>query len=204
LNRSTSGSPGRDGSANDRSASDKRSIFTQEKGTEDDSSLPPEIRAKTQRLKDVVNEDPSSIFNPARPRSNFENFFGTSGNTSTPDQATAHKTSIDTFLDQFKKGMDTSVAAGMDPALSALVPETGSSQKTISLETTKLPSPIHHEANDPTPGTVNSVLDVTSVSDINATVLNQWNTLYTPKKLERPKISPPTPPNLDFPRRKFQ
>jgi hypothetical protein len=203
LNRSTSDVPGRDGSANDKSASDKGSIFTQEKGTEDDSSLPPEIRAKTQRLKDVVNEDPSSIFNPARPRSNFENFFGTSANTSTPDQATARKTSIDTFLDQFKKGMDTSVAAGMDPTLSAIVPEAGSSRKTLSPELTKLPSTAHHEASEPTPAKVNSVLDVTSVSDMNGAVLNQWNPLYTPPKIQLPKVTPPTPPNLDFPRRKF-
>jgi len=207
LSHSGSGAPNSDRSAANRSsASNKRSISSPQNDSEDDSGLPPEIRDKTKRIKDMVNEDPSSIFNPTRPHSNFDNFFGRNETPSVTEQSTGHKTSVDSFLDQYKKGLDPSVAAGLDPALSTLVPASSSQQKTFSPELTKLPTAmVHQDKSDPTPpGKVSSVLDVTSVSDINAAALNQWNPLYTQHKLELPKISPPSPPNLDFPRRKFQ
>jgi hypothetical protein len=203
LNRSGSGMSGSDGSPQNRSGSQNRNSL-QDNGSDDDSGLPPEIRDKTKRLKDMVTEDPSSIFNPTRPHSNFENFFGKIETPQTTEQAVTRKTPMDSFLDQFKKGLDPSVAAGLDPNLSALVADDSPRQKPISAELSKPPTTVfHHDANESTPGKVNSVLDVTSVSDINETILNQWNPMYTPKKIETPKPSPPTPLNMEFPRRKF-
>jgi hypothetical protein len=42
-----------------------------------------------------------------------------------------------------------------------------------------------------------------TLPDANANLLNQWNPLYTPPKLELPKPAPFFPPPMDFPRRKF-
>lgn len=201
LNGQGSSAPNQNRSTNEKSPSNKRSIFTPENSSEDDSSLPPEIRDKTQRLKELVNGDPTSIFNQTRPRTDFENFFGKSERRPTEDQATGTKATI--WIEQFKKGLDPSVAAGMDPTLGGLAPETGQARKTLSPELSKLPTSTHHDAPDPTPARINSVLDVTAVSDINAAVLNQWNPLYTIPKAPLPKKTPPTPINLDFPRRKF-
>ena len=205
LNRSSKGGPNPNRSTSDRSISNQRSIYTQENASEDDSSLPPEIRDKTEQLRNLVNGDPTSIFNPARARSSFQNFFGASATVASPTTAAgqAQGQKNPTWLNQFQNILDSSVAAGLDPAVSALAPDANSNRKTISPELTKLPSTSHRDTSEAPPARPNSVLDVTSVSDLNAPVLNQWNPLYTPPKIQLPKFTPPTPPNLDFPRRKF-
>jgi hypothetical protein len=206
LNRSGSSAPS-SGRKDDGStpSGNKRSILGQENNTDDDSSLPPEVRDKTERLKELVNGDRNSLFNPGRVRSSFDNFFGVNGQAQTAGQGAANKPGpAESFLDQYKKGLDPSVAAGLDPTLKAVLPEVASHPKATFVEPFKAPTTgPRRDENEPTPGQVNSVLDVTSVSDINSAVLNQWNPLYTPPKVEVRKYAPPTPPNLEFPRRKF-
>jgi hypothetical protein len=171
----------------------------------DDSSLPAGIRDKAQKLREQVTQDSSSIFNPVRAHSSFENFFGL---TRAPNPAAkgsgAPTSSVDSFLEQFKKGLESSsTISRMDPALQSLLPN-ANGQKAATLPTyDSMPAPKKHDSTDATPGNVNAVVDRASLPDVNATVLNQWNPMYAPPKLELPKFTPPTPPNLEFPRRKF-
>lgn len=177
---------------------------------DDDSSLPPGLRDKTRQLQKFVTEDPGSVFNPAAQVhatfDNFDNFFGLSDATK-PDQNQnfSSKTPGDSFLDRFKKGLDASSALGLNPALSALLPSSTAPRTSIAADLQNLPSTLHREMAQPTPGLVSTVPDPTSLSDANATVLNQWNPLYVPPKLELPKVTstPLTPLNFEYPRRRF-
>ncbi len=54
-----------------------------------------------------------------------------------------------------------------------------------------------------TPGNVNAFLNPQRVQDVNATVLNQWNPMYTPPRVETPKRIEPTTPVTQYQRRKF-
>jgi hypothetical protein len=66
-----------------------------------------------------------------------------------------------------------------------------------------LTKPAFHELSESTPGDVNSILNRKMLPDVNTTVLNQWNPMYAPPKVELPKITPPTPLTMEVPRRKF-
>ena len=169
----------------------------------DDSSLPSGLRDKARSLREAVNKDPTSIFNQSRPRSSFDNFFGLNRNTPAVSSG-GTKTAVDSFLEQFKKAMDGgSAVPGIDPGLQSLLPS-DNAQKMPSYPTIdSLPSSKHHELTETTAGNVGSIPNHTILPDLNSTVLNQWNSLYTPPKLELPKYTPPVPPSLDFPRRKF-
>jgi hypothetical protein len=170
----------------------------------DDSKLPPGIRDKAQKLRETVNEDSSSIFSPTRAHSTFENFFGLSDSNPNPDALGGSKSSMESFIDQFKKTLDAqSSGPSMDPALKALIPGAPMSQPGIS-GLGSLPSTAH-ELTASTPGNLNSVLSPTLVPDMNATALNQWNPMYAAPTLAPPplKFTPPTPVNMQFPRRSF-
>jgi len=205
--------PGANNQTSDRSGNNRPTVSKKKdqdsfdnNRLDDDSSLPPGLREKTQQLKEAVNEDPGSVFNPARARTSFDNFFGLSGTPSpNPEQSPTVKPPGESFLDQYKKGLDPSAALGLNPALSALVPNGGSLRTAVSPDLGKLPAPLHKEQSLVIPTIAGSVPDPTTLSDVNATVLNQWNPLYTPQKLQLPKatVTPPTPIDLEFPRRRF-
>lgn len=205
LNRTAAKRKSGDGFSDNSSG--KHSDSRQGIASEDDSNLPAGIKDSAQKLKELVSDDNASIFSPTRGRTSFDNFFGLDGNHSTREAvgAPGPKTSMESFMDQFKKAMDgPSATSPLDPALQALMPETGTRQPASYPPLGPLPSLPHHEVTRTTPGNVNSVLNRTAVvPDINAAVLNQWNPMYAPPKLELPKYSPPTPLNVDFPRRRF-
>ena len=196
----------RDARDSRRDLGDNRRDESDSSNVEDDSNLPPEIRNETKQIKKSMNEDSGGIFSPLRSRSGFDNFFGLSDKDkdATSDPLTPPKPSGGSFLEQYKKGLDPSVAVGLNPALGALLPTDPIRGAAISPDLVKLPRAVRHEASDSTPGNINSVLTGTAVSDPNAAVLNQWNPLYTPSKLELPKVvSAPTVPAFDLPRRRF-
>ena len=175
--------------------------------TSDDDRLPPGLRDQAKKLQEQINGDPSSIFNPTQPRSSFENFFGLTGNNTAVASGTgsgAPKTSVDSFLDQFKKVMDSSSGLPqLDPKLQPLMQGVSAQTPVAVPGLDSLPTSTHHELTQTTPGEINRVLDQPTLPDFNSAVLNHWNPLYTPPKLELPKYTPPTPPDLVFPRRKF-
>ncbi|HLH55560.1 MAG TPA: hypothetical protein VKY92_18315 [Verrucomicrobiae bacterium] len=169
----------------------------------DDSKLPAGIRDKAETLRNNLSQDPTSVFGRSRGRSSFDNFFGLEPNTKTTT-GSGTKTSVDSFLEQFKKAMDGPSFSGIDPGLRSLLPNDNTSKEIPSVPTIdSLKSTRRHEFTDTTAGQLSTLPNTTVIPDINATILNQWNPLYTPPRLELPKYTPPTPPNMEFPRRKF-
>ena len=176
-----------------------------ESSFDDSSGLPPSLREKADKLKESVNEDPNSIFSPAKRRSSFENFFGLNRPNPAAEATQGQKTSMQSFVDQFKQVLEgPSKADASDPVLKGLLPETAARQASSIPSMEKFQyRHSREETENSTPGTVSLVPNATIVPDLNSAVLNRWNPMYTPPKLEIPKIAPPTPPNLDFPRRRF-
>jgi hypothetical protein len=170
------------------------------------SNLPPGLRDKADKLKDTVKDDPMSIFNAAKRRTSFENFFGLDRANPVAEGVQGRKSSMETFVDQFKKVLDgqSSSSAPLDPGLSSLLPETAARRASVipSMDTFHS-TPAQPTTEATTPGTVSLVPNATIVPDLNAATLNRWNPLYTPPKIEIPKITPPAPPTVDFPRRHF-
>lgn len=196
-----------DRSDNNRPTLSKKSDdYFSNRTVDDDSSLPPSIREKTEKLKKLVTDDLGGVFSSARPRSSFDNFFGfTEAPDPSPGKDAPGKPHVDSFLDQFKKGMDPSTALGLNPALSALMPNNGSLRTTpVGPDLGKLATPLHKEQPLAIPTLAGTLPNPTALSDMNSTVLNQWNPLYTAPKLELPKPAPPpTPINFEYPRRRF-
>jgi len=173
---------------------------------EDDSSLPEGIRDKAEKLKSVVKDDSSSIFNPSRARSSFDNFFGLREEAPDPEPVRQSKSGLgsESFIDQFKKTLDKqSAASGVAPGLSKLLPAamTPSSSLVPGLE--PFAASTHHELTQSSPGNAMSLEDPTTLRDMNSTLLNQWNPLYKPPKLELPKPAPPSASFMQVPRRQF-
>jgi hypothetical protein len=170
---------------------------------DDDSKLPPGIRDKAQKLKEMVNEDSSSIFSPTRAHSSFENFFGLSDNSPGRDSLDGPKSSTDSFIDQFKKTLDAqSAGSSIDPALKALAPNTALAQPYTGLGSLPATTP-NHELTESSTASGYSVLDPKTIPDMNSAVLNQWNPLSAAPKFEPPKVSLPSPYSMDIPRRHF-
>lgn len=183
-----------------------KSDFKQDTDFSDDSSMPASIRDKAKKLRDLVNQDPTSFFNTTKPKTSFDNFLGLNDPNPTADSVRGPKTSMESFMDQFKKVLNgQTVGASVDPSVNALAPKPTVRPVTAYPALDELPSSTHHQLSDiTTPGTINSVPNPTVMQDLNSTILNQWNPLYTPPKLELPKPSPPSVPlNMEFPRRKF-
>jgi hypothetical protein len=171
----------------------------------DDSKLPAGIRDKAEKLKEMVNEDTSSIFNPSRAKSSFDNFFGLIDNSPNKDALDGSKSSMESFIDKFKQTLDPqSTGPSMDPALKALVPDTWRQNATYPGMSSLPSSPAFHDLTESAPADLNSVLNRAAMPDINNTVLNQWNPMYTAPKPELPKVVGPSAPfTLDMPRRHF-
>ena len=152
-----------------------------------------------------MSQDSSGIFNPLRARSSFDNFFGVVNTDVDPDPVAPAKSTGGSFLEQYKKGLDPSVAVNLNPALGALLPTDPVRGSAISPNLVKLPGAVRHESAEPSFGNMNSAFARTAVSDLNTTVLNQWNPLYTGPKLELPKLSSPSPAvsAFELPRRHF-
>jgi hypothetical protein len=171
---------------------------------DDDSKLPPGLRDKAQKLKEMVDEDTTSIFNPTRARSSFENFFGLSESNPNHDSVGGSKNPVESFMDQFKKTLDMqSSGVAMDPSLKSLVSDGGVRLPTYPGLDSSLPTGTKHDLTESTPGNLNSILNRTAMPDVNSTLLNQWNPMYSPPPLDLPKRAPSMPMTMDIPRRHF-
>ena len=175
-------------------------------GFDETSNLPRGLRDTADKLKETVADDPTSIFNPAKRRTSFENFFGLERPSPVAEGFQSQKSSMETYVGQFNEvlnGQSTGSAA-LDPALNSLLPEMAAQRASVIPSMSTFHSAQSRETTETTtPGTVSLVPNATIVPDINAAALNRWNPLYAPPKLEVPKITPPAPPNVDFPRRHF-
>jgi hypothetical protein len=194
--------PGNRNSAGANTAFDSK----QDSTFDDDANLPPGLRDKAQKLKESASEDPSSIFNASKKRATFENFFGLNRPSAVPEGSQGEKTSMETFVDQFKKVLEGQPAAGtMDTSLRSLLPEAAIHRaSSIPTSSDPLANARQHVVDEAAGSHTASVVPAPAVvPDLNGATLNRWNSLYNPPKLEIPKFNPPTPPNLDFPRRRF-
>jgi hypothetical protein len=176
--------------------------------SDEDSSLPDGIRDKAQKLKDMVNEDNGSIFNPTRSRSSFDNFFGLSDNSPSSSEAvTQSRTATsESFIDQFKKTLNRQVtASSLAPGLNALVPGTPDSRAAMVPGLEPFTASKKQEFTQTSPGNSTTLVDPTTLQDVNSSILNSWNPLYQAPKLELTK--PPAPPTsasfMQVPRRHF-
>jgi hypothetical protein len=182
----------------------KRSSFSEPNSSDDEAKLPAGIRDQAKQLKQAVNDDGEGVFRAVQAHTSFENFFGLNDNSPAPDQTMAPKTTTESFLDQFKKGLNSqSAGSKLDPALNSLLP--GETQRPVAFPLgDSLPKSRHNDLTLSAPGDVNAAISRAVLPDVNSTVLNQWNPLYTPSKLETPKVTaPPIPLNMEFPRRPF-
>jgi hypothetical protein len=185
----------------------KRLDTRREFDSEDESSLPAGIRDKAQKLKDMVNEDTSSIFNPTRAHSSFDNFFGLVDGTPAPNQGEPVKPGSASFIDQFKKTLDRqSAASSLVSGVNALVPNADPAARAMVPGLEPFVASTHHALTENTFGNSTTLEDPTVLRDLNSTVLNQWNPLYQPPKLELPKPAPSHPSSatiIQVPRRQF-
>jgi hypothetical protein len=207
LNRSGAGRQNSNRLSDNNGSNDpnKRSDFQKLDDFGDDAKLPPGLRDKAEKLRELVTDDPNSIFNRSKPKTSFDNFFGLNEANQASEDARGPKTSMDSFMDQFKKVLDgASPAVKLDSGLNALLPATGTPRSAVNPSIDRLPTSSSREfTQTATPGTVTSIANPTTVPDLNAAALNRWNPLYSPAKIEPPKITAPAPPNFDFPRRHF-
>jgi hypothetical protein len=203
-NGGTHQSASRSGNRNSAGAN-KTFDSKQDSSFDDDANLPPGLRDKAQKLKESASDDPSSIFNASKRRPSFENFFGLNRPSPVPEGVQGQKTSMETFVDQFKKVLEGQTGGGtMDPALHSLLPEAAVHRASAIPTGDSMGTAPHREAAETIASHTATVVPSPGViPDLNGATLNRWNSLYNPPKLEIPKINPPAPPNLDFPRRRF-
>jgi len=176
-----------------------------ESAFDETSNLPPGLRDQADKLKETVKGDPTSMLSSGKPRTSFENFFGLD-RPSPVAEVEGKKTSMETFVDQFKQVLNGSSSnpSALDPALTSVLPQTAAQRASLIPSTdTSHPTRPLETVQATTPGTVSIVPSATIVPDLNAATLNRWNPLYAPSKLEVPRFNPPAPPNVDFPRRHF-
>jgi hypothetical protein len=162
-------------------------------GSDDSNSaksdkLPDKIKGPADRLRDLLGFTPSTV---TAPRNTVSDLFTPQQNILTPDQVEAHKN----LMDQYRR-----ILAGTPPAMS--MTPLNSTAATGNPQVPSLPGATPHSTLF-TPGMVGSIYNPTIMPDRNATVLNQWNPLYAPPKVEPPKPPPVIEQPIEAPRRKF-
>jgi hypothetical protein len=172
-----------------------------------ESNLPDAIRDKAKRLREMVNEDSSSIFNPIRPSSSFDNFFGLRNEASTREPVDQKKHGSESFIDQFKKTLDKqSAASSLLSGVSGSIPNPDAASRAFVLPGLEpFASSTHNDSKETTPRISTSLVDPTAMRDLNSTALNQWNSLYQPPKLVLPQttFTPSSASVMQVPRRHF-
>ena len=191
-----------DQSASSGSRSANKSNARRDSSSDDEeASLPRGIREAAKTLKANLEKDSvGSIFNPTSAHTSALDIFGSSAsdNVQTPDQIQAHKAYMEEYLSIIGRG------TSMDPLVNKQDKRTlGPGQIGQSGGLDSLPGSSHRDTFTSASGMTPSVLKQGSLPDVNATVLNQWNPLYTAPQPELPKPMPFFTPPLEVPRRKF-
>jgi hypothetical protein len=189
---------GRERLDNSSSRSPSQSNARNNDGSDDDTALPGGIGEAARSLKRrIETESVGSIFNTPAPQSTVLDFFGKPvDNLPNPAQVQAHKD----YMDEYRKiiGGSTLESVANQNLLKSAAVTAGNNQ---SLDT--LPGSSHSDGLAFTPGAGSPSLSPGTLPDANATILNQWNPLYTPPKTDSPKPAPFFSPPVEIPRRKF-
>ena len=172
---------------------------------DDDRDLPASIKEHADKLKSSMagTDFGSSIFKPAPSGSAFADFSGL-GNGSTgqtPEQAKAHKASMENYISAVFGDSSPSTAITAIQSLGTAGSSDPLKAPVSPLES--LAEPSRAQSFRPSAGMTGTLLPPTALPNVNANVLNQWNPLYTEPKLELPKAQPFFTPPMEAPRRKF-
>ena len=158
--------------------------------SDNDDKLPDVVKGPAGKLRDLLGGSSSTV---TAPRNGLPELFGFNQNKLTLEHVQAHKN----LMDQYRQ-----VLAGSPPAVTPLSSTTvpGNSQNPV------LPTSLPNSTpaiRPTTPGMVGSIYNPTIFPDHNATLLNQWNPLYAPPKVEPPKPAPIIDAPIEAPRRRF-
>lgn len=168
---------------------------------DNDSDLPAAIKDNAAFLKKQLKESDfgTSIFAPTTARGSLSDFFGVGAKEMTPEQAKAHKASMDTFVTSVFGDSSPAAAVYSDMRLGS------SSDPRKNPNSSPLDSlPTVSRGDSSRPGSLlNASLSPSTMPDLNSKVLNQWNPMYTEPKLELPKPQPLFTPPIEAPRRRF-
>jgi hypothetical protein len=178
----------------------RKAASTQHEEKEDDN-MPASLKSRTNRLKELLKSDSSEgIFSSGANRSSFSDFFGLGSKEVDPERELAHKQ----YMEKFRQVLDQS--ATPSTMLGTANPLANSEKSRTPGYTGGLEgrSGLGHASGvGGGPGGINSFLQAGTLPDQNATVLNQWNPLYTTTKPETAPSAPSSSPTLEVPRRKF-
>jgi len=175
----------------------------------DEGGLPGGIKDSAQSLQKMMqrSSQDSDFSMPTGVKSSFLDFFGMGDRSLTPDQVLAHKN----YMQQFQQLLDGNSASPGGPPKSVTFSTDAATTPAASMGGMpagfgSLPaasSSASWSAFDSKPGSINPTLTPNALPNVNAQVLNQWNTFSTPPQPETPRVSPSTPTSLVFPHRKF-
>jgi hypothetical protein len=163
--------------------------LTEQSSSDKGDKLPDFIKGAAGRVRDLLGSNPSTV---TAPHNTLSDFLHPSQNTLTPEQVQAHKT----LMDEYRR-----ILASSTPAFAVTSPRPTAGNSSPQIPSLPSSSPI---AIPSTPGMVGSIYNPSMIMpDRNATLLNQWNPLYAPPKVEPPKPPPIIEPPIEAPRRKF-
>jgi hypothetical protein len=166
--------------------------------SKDDESLPPHLRETQTSLRKLFDNDGNGrIFESTPEHGSAQDVFGLGpGGMSAANADFARRA----YMNQYREvlGITTPGAEG-STLVNPLAPDNTKSPLTAS-------SPMGGASGRGTGfgqlGTINPVLTPKGPEDVNARVLNQWNPMYTPPRVETKPVQTPRA-TFDAPRRKF-
>jgi hypothetical protein len=168
-------------------------------GSSEDANLPKGVKDTEQRLKRLLGADATGL-TPARTHGTLSDIFGLGDQNRSPEQELAHKA----YMREYQRWLEApTVAAGTGPANILGTTASSGGPASYSSGPGALSIPAHSPGPAPRVDFANPALAVGTLPDVNAKVLNQWNSMYTPPKIELPKTVAPPPPPSEVPRRKF-
>ncbi len=184
---------------NDPFSSRKTAGSRNEAGAFEDANLPADVQDPDQNLRKLLGTD-TPAQTPAPTYGTLSDIFG----LGEQGRSSADEVVRKGYLKEYQRWMETPpVAAGTAPAGTALPTEASRGPMGYS-SVPAVSGASRAPALAPLPGSgpVNPTLGPTPPSEVTAKVLNEWNPLYVPPKVELPKTPPPPPPP-EPPRRKF-
>lgn len=162
--------------------------FSDDSNSAKNDKLPDKIKGPADRLRDLLGFSPSTV---TVPPNTLSDLFSPPQNNLSREQVEAHKN----LMDEYRK-----ILAGTPPALS-LAP-LNSATPNGNPQVPSLPNTMPR-SSPATPGMVGSIYNPSLMPDRNASVLNQWNPMYAPPKIEPPKPAPVIEQPIEAPRRRF-
>ncbi|PWU10237.1 MAG: hypothetical protein C5B50_25825 [Verrucomicrobia bacterium] len=169
--------------------------------TDDDSNLPPRLKAANKELKKQLGAEPSKASKTTE-HSFWSDLFGFGNALPTPEEEKAHKEVMKEFEEKVLNGPTASSAAD-NAVLNAVNGNLPGLRPSLNGGLPSYATGTHALGYDSQLGTVNPAMGSSAFQDPTTRALNQWNPYSTPQKTQ-PAPTPVPQPIFDVPRRKFQ